>query len=216
MHRKGRMKICDLDIKFPAGGTADIPLPGACLKIRGRGGCVPGEQDDVVFLTQVHGAGLVHDPSGGEEADGMIIRGSDRAAGIKTADCLPVFIKSHGYAAAFHAGWRGLSRGIAARMMEEFPEKPDFVVLGNCICSNCYHVGEDVREALLRTALSGSHPPGRIDLKKLVLDQMITAGLPDGSDVYNVPECTMCRPDLFFSYRYDVTDERNLQWIVIT
>ena len=57
------------------------------------------------------------------------------------------------------------------------------------------------------------HPPHGIDLKKAVLAQMAAAGLPDDVPVYTVPECTMCRGDLFHSHRRDGTAERNLQWL---
>ncbi len=207
------MKVNDLDMQFTAGGYADIALPGARLHIRGREGACPGELDDVVFLTQVHGAEVLCDPEGGEKADGMIITDGSHSAGIRTADCLPVFMKSRDCTAAFHAGWRGLANGIAARMIDEFPGKPDFAVFGNCICSDCYEVGEDVRKKLLGDSLSASHPPGRIDLKKLTLHQMISAGLPADCAVYSLPQCTCCRSDLFHSYRRNRTDDRNLQWI---
>jgi len=101
-------------------------------------------------------------------------------------------------------------------VVRAFPGKPDFVLLGNCICGNCYVVGEDLREELLRGSSQDFHLPNRIDLKTLALDQMIAAGLDDGCTVFNLTECTMCRPDLFYSYRRDMTDERNLQWIKLT
>jgi len=209
------MKIHNLSVQFKEGGIADINLPGAYIGIRGKGGCYPDELDEVVFLTQVHGARILIDPEGSEEADGMILSDRGRAAGIRTADCLPVFIKSRGYTAAFHAGWKGLAEGIAGRMIDLFPEDPELVVLGNCICDQCYNVGEDVREQLLGTASSPLHPHGRIDLKKLAVDQMVSAGLGDECAVFSVPECTKCRQDIFYSYRYNGTGKRNLQWIQI-
>jgi polyphenol oxidase len=211
MNRRGRMKINNLDAGFCAGGSAEIPLPGAFMTVRGTCGTDHEELDGVLFLKQVHGACILNDPSGSEMADGMILSGSDKGAGIRTADCLPVFLKSSSHIAAFHAGWRGLSKGIAASMVAAFPGKPDFVLFGNCICGSCYTFGEDLRQELLSSP--DSHLPGRIDLKRLALDQMIAAGLDEGCDVFNLTECTMCRADLFHSYRRDGTDKRNLQWI---
>lgn len=203
----------DLRLDYRAGGAADAALPPVSYHVRGLSGPVPGETEDVVFLEQVHGSSVVFDPAGGEEADGMIIpRVRGKSPGIVTADCLPVFLASSLFLAAFHAGWRGIAAGITERMMDEFPGHPEMVVLGNCICPECYRVGEDVRRKVIGTSEEG-HPPGRIDLKRAVLRRMLLSGLPESTMVLGIPECTMCRKDLFFSYRRDETTGRNLQWL---
>ncbi|MCD4848704.1 MAG: polyphenol oxidase family protein [Candidatus Aegiribacteria sp.] len=209
------MRISQLKVEYSQRGTADIELPDALLSVRGRDGAVPGEMKNVIFLNQVHGSEIIHNPVIGASADGMILSRGTLSPGIRTADCLPVFISSYDYTAAFHAGWRGLASGISYRMIKEFPTEPDFIVLGNCICGDCYQVGPDVREKALRDLPEYPHPPGRLDLKRAALDQMAAAGLSEECTVFDIPECTVCRKDLFFSFRADGSDKRNLTWMKV-
>ena len=72
---------------------------------------------------------------------------------IRTADCLPVLLadEKRRVVAAVHAGWRGTSLGILARVVRELGERYGTspaslaAVLGPCIGPACYEVGEDVR-----------------------------------------------------------------------
>jgi len=206
-------RATDLEIAYGPGGLADILLPGGRVSIRGLCGTARSGTDGVVFLRQVHGAVILADPAGGEEADGMILTDDRRAPGLRVADCLPVLILGKGYRAAFHAGWRGLAAEIPRRMTERLPAPPDWVVLGPCICPDCYRVGADVRLAVLDGLPPEGHPPGGLDLAKAALDGMLAAGLPAETPVLRVPECTRCRGDLFHSFRADGTTGRNLVWL---
>lgn len=207
------MRMTDLEPEYRAGGRAVVVLPGAVFHVRGTAGPSPGELDEVVFLNQVHGACILHDPAGTEEGDGMILTCQGGYPGIRTADCLPVFLWSRTFSAALHAGWRGIAEGIAGRMLRMLPASPDFIVLGNCICPDCYTVGEDVRIRVAGPAPAREHPRGRLDLKLAFRDQLKEAGLPPETVVFNMPECTCCREDMFHSYRRDGTEKRNLQWL---
>lgn len=209
------MRVSRLEVDYSQRGSADIELPDTVLSIRGRSGAIPGEMKNVIFLNQVHGSEISHNPSNGLSADGMILSRGKLSPGIKTADCLPVFLSSSSYTAAFHAGWRGLASGISYRMIKEFPDEPDFIVLGNCICRDCYRVGPDVREKVLHDLPEHLHPPGRLDLKKAALDQMAAAGLSAECIIFDIPECTVCREDLFFSFRAEGTNMRNLTWMKV-
>jgi copper oxidase (laccase) domain-containing protein len=207
---------------YSPGGRAMVDLPGGTLHVVGTAGPRDRETDEVVFLKQVHGDTVLRNPRKWQEADGMILGPGSGFPGIRTADCLPVFLGSSGFSGGFHAGWRGIVAGIAARMVMEYPERPDFVVLGNCICPECYKVGEDVRRKVIDASgtfeqgpgSSVGHPPGRIDLKRAVLGQMYSAGLRSDVPVFILDGCTMCRADLFHSFRRDGTQERNLQWLL--
>lgn len=209
------MRMTDLEPEYSSGGRAVVELPGAVFHVRGTAGPSSGELDNVVFLNQVHGTGILQDPAGSEEGDGMIFTGSGRYPGIRTADCLPVFFWSRTFSAALHAGWRGIAGGIAGRMLRMLPAAPDFILLGNCICADCYTVGEDVRIRVAGAFRTPGHPPGRIDLKLSLRDQLEETGLPPDTVVFNIPECTCCRGDMFHSYRRDGTEKRNLQWLAV-
>lgn len=207
------MYVEKVKVAYSPGVWADVNLGEYTLSIRGRGYRFDDELRNVLFLSQVHGSGVLHDPPSGAEADGAVMRIHDKYPGIKTADCLPVFLGSSKHLAACHAGWRGLASGIVSRLVEEFPGDPEIVVLGNCICGDCYDVGTDVRKALHPWIDTDEHPEGKVDLKLIALKQLSAAGLCNSARVCDIPECTRCRSDLFYSWRADATESRNLVWL---
>ena len=141
-------------------------------------------------------------------------------AGVKTADCVPLLIgdPSTGAFAAVHAGWRGTLAEVAAtalkRMITEYRTKPQDVrvAIGPAAAACCYEVGTDVIDAFkssfpsqdLFTETRADH--ACIDLLKANRTQLISAGV-DPERISIAPLCTMCRNDLFFSYRR----EKNVQ-----
>ena len=142
------------------------------------------------------------------QADGVL-------AGVKTADCVPILLGDPvtGAFAAVHAGWRGtLATAVIAgveRLAKEYDVRPaDLrVAIGASAGACCYEVGSDVIEAFrskfpdgekLFTATRPNH--ALIDLLKANRDQLLSTGvLPER--IHTSPICTMCRTDLFFSYR---------------
>jgi YfiH family protein len=135
-------------------------------------------------------------------------------AGVKTADCVPILIGDpvSGGFAAVHAGWRG-TLAIAAvvgvnRLVHEYGARPEdlCVAIGASAGPCCYEVGTDVIDAFTNrfsgASLFTSTRPGhaKIDLLRANRAQLESAGvLPDR--IHIAPICTMCRTDLFFSYR---------------
>jgi len=135
-------------------------------------------------------------------------------AGVKTADCVPILLGDSVTAAfaAVHAGWRGtlVSAVIAAvdRMRENYGVNPQDlrVAIGASAGPCCYEVGPEVIDAFTEkfgdTGLFTSTRPAhaKIDLLKANTDQLQSVGvLPQR--IHIAPICTMCRTDLFFSYR---------------
>jgi YfiH family protein len=141
-------------------------------------------------------------------------------AGVKTADCVPILIgdPSTGAFAAVHAGWRGTLAEVATtalkRMITEYRTKPQDVrvAIGPAAGGCCYEVGTDVIDGFkssfpsqdLFTETRADH--ACIDLLKANRIQLISAGV-DPERISIAPLCTMCRNDLFFSYRR----EKNVQ-----
>jgi len=141
-------------------------------------------------------------------ADGVL-------AGVKTADCVPLLIgdPKTGAFAAVHAGWRGTLAeiGVVAvrRLVNEYNVQPENlrVAIGASAGPCCYEVGNDVIDAFTQKFPNAEKlfAPTReghalIDLLKSNQDQLIAAGVrPDR--IHTAPICTMCRTDLFFSYR---------------
>ncbi|MFN2493383.1 MAG: peptidoglycan editing factor PgeF [Pyrinomonadaceae bacterium] len=176
---------------------------------------------------QVHGADvrLVKDPEDAKPAedargetvycDAIVSNARGVMAGVKTADCVPILIGDPGTGAfaAVHAGWRGTLAEVVLkaldRMAAEYKAKPQDVqvAIGPAAGSCCYEIGADVI-APFRSKFASSDKLLRqtrenhacIDLLEANRSQMISTGV-DESRINIAPLCTMCRPDLFFSYR---------------
>ena len=136
-------------------------------------------------------------------------------AGVKTADCVPVLLGDPvtGAFAAVHAGWRGtLGQAVLAgveRLAKEYDARPaDLrVAIGAAAGPCCYEVGSEVIEAFtskfpnterLFTPTRSGH--ALVDLISANRDQLESVGVRR-ERIHVAPICTMCRTDLFFSYR---------------
>jgi YfiH family protein len=135
--------------------------------------------------------------------------------GVKTADCIPILLGDvHNCAcAAVHAGWRGTAQVIVGhaleRMRAEYGTRPEdvHVAIGPAALQCCYEVGREVIETFRANfpyadeLLIPTRPDhARIDLHTANRQQLINAGVP-AAQIHTAPLCTICRPDLFFSYR---------------
>lgn len=146
--------------------------------------------------------------------DAIVSNASGVLAGVKTADCVPILIgdSSTGSFAAVHAGWRGTLAEIATttlrRMTVAYNTNPSDVrvAIGPAAGSCCYEVGTEVIDPF-RTKFPGHDlftetrtGHACINLLEANRNQLISSGVaPDKIDI--APLCTMCRTDLFFSYR---------------
>jgi len=147
--------------------------------------------------------------------DAIVSDAQNVLAGVKTADCVPLLIgdpKTRAFA-AIHAGWRGTLAGIGAvavqRLEHEYGAKAaDLrVAIGASAGPCCYEVGSEVMEAFKATFADADKlfQPTRdghalIDLLKSNQDQLVSSGVAR-ERIHTAPICTMCRTDLFFSYR---------------
>ena len=172
---------------------------------------------------QVHGTDVLvlrepDDPrSESERCDALATNLKGVLLGVKTADCVPLIIGDprNRACAAVHAGWRGTLAEIVkralARMHDEFGTDPLDVraAIGPAALGCCYEVGADVVEPFrakfadadsLFTQTRGGH--ALVDLHEANRRQLVESGVAP-ERVHALPLCTMCRPDLFFSYRQD-------------
>lgn len=172
---------------------------------------------------QVHGSNVlvVRDAeetrSESERCDALATNLKGLLLGVKTADCVPVILGDPRACAcaAVHAGWRGtLARVVKhalARMREEFGTDPSDVraALGPAALGCCYEVGAEVVEPFrekFSNADSLFKPTGAghalVDLHEANRRQLVESGV-SVERIHVLPLCTMCRSDLFFSYRQD-------------
>jgi polyphenol oxidase len=172
--------------------------------------------------TQVHGRAVLvadGDPASmlEREADALVAEpGSGHAVAVRIADCVPVLLASpaSGRVAAVHAGWRGIVAGVVAAAAERLgaddpgDARPGLVAaIGPSIGPCCFEVGLDVAESI--AAASGPEVIARragdkayVDLRRAVRAQLVGLGVADAA-IDDVPGCTRCDRERFYSYRRD-------------
>jgi polyphenol oxidase len=168
----------------------------------------------VATLRQIHSDKVLvaEGPGCLGEADALICTRPGVYLSIRTADCLPILIAdpTHRAIAAVHAGWRGTVIEIVPKtlsaMRENFGTRPEdaVVVVGPGIGGCCFEVGPEVATQFApffpeRQDLSGH---ARIDLAETTLRQLRRKGVTAGQ-LATSGGCTVCRPDLFHSFRRD-------------
>lgn len=176
----------------------------------------------VVAVKQVHGtdALIVDRPLRTDETfdgawDALITDQPGVLVTVRTADCVPVLLHDPqcGVVAAVHAGWRGAVAGIVLKTLEamkrRFGSEPSSVRVGIGPAAGpcCYEVDEPVL-ARLRASFRGwrsvvlecGRDKAMLDLRELVRQQARSVGVEEGR-IHSVNVCTICHPDLFFSYR---------------
>lgn len=183
-----------------------------------------------VQLRQVHGCGVVPAAGGVQAADGLWTREPGRPIGVRVADCVPVLLaglaQGSPWVAALHAGWRGAVGGILRRGVEIFKEnggRPEDLAwaLGPAILACHFEVGPEVLEAARRDPawredLAHPGPAGKphLDLHGFLRAQARDLGLDPGRDG-SVARCTVCEPDLLYSYRRGDLEGRQWGWVEI-
>lgn len=178
---------------------------------------------------QVHGADVrvvdsIEEAKPAEDSNGetiycdVIVSNADGVlAGVKTADCVPILIgdpRTRSFAAV-HAGWRGtLATAVVAglkRLSNQYGTKPEEVrvAIGASAGPCCYEVGSDVIDGFTSRFSYGAKlftptRPGHafVDLITANREQLESEGVRP-ERIHVVPFCTMCRTDLFFSYRQE-------------
>jgi polyphenol oxidase len=150
-----------------------------------------------------------------ERCDALTTDAPHILLGVQTADCVPVILGDArtGACAAVHAGWRGTAASIVVaaleRMRAEYGTRAADVraCIGPAANVCCYEVGSDVIETFrarfanadeLLVPTRAGH--ARIDLQRANRQQLTGAGVAP-ERTHTAPFCTICRDDLFFSYR---------------
>ena len=170
-------------------------------------------------------------PSGTLEGDACITDRSGLGLGLKVADCLPVYIYSEdsrciGIA---HCGWRGTAARLAEKTARQMSRHfsvplPDLrFALGPCICSDCYEVGDDVRQEFSRSfplpdkLVSPAAPersPAKYNLDIRAANRWLLKEL-GLTEAHGLELCTRENEGLFYSARRSKTTGRNLAVIAL-
>ena len=190
-------------------------------------------------LNQVHRCSIVEASDAVVDGDGLWTTSTGLRIGVRVADCVPVLLAGPlmdgtPWVAALHAGWRGatghgdslpgggiLRRGVA--LYRALGGNPGNLVwaFGPAILACHFEVGEEVIEAARQDpawqeGLRTVGPSGRshLDLHGFLRAQALDLGMDPSRDG-SVTLCTVCRPDLLYSYRRGETTGRQWGWIEI-
>lgn len=174
-------------------------------------------RERLVHMRQVHSDRIVRcTPEMGfesrPECDALMTDIEGQPLMVMVADCTPVllFDPRRRAVAAVHAGRAGALKNIIGKtvtaMHDAYGSDPTdlLAVLGPSIGRCCYEIGPEVaaevEAAGCGTALSLRDGRRYLDVNRILLQQLETAGLPAGH-IDNTGSCTACRSDRFFSYR---------------
>jgi YfiH family protein len=172
------------------------------------------------WLRQVHANRVVvverPGDAAGEEADAAVTRASGAVLAVHTADCGPIALVGEDAVAVAHAGWKGLDAGVIEATVRELGG-PFRAYVGPLIGTECYEFGtEDLARLVDRF---GPHVEGRtsagtpaLDLGAAILHELERF---EPTQITQLPYCTSCREDEFFSHRarQDVGRQAVLAWI---
>ena len=183
---------------------------------RALAGCWQVHGSDVRLVQTASDAKPAEDASGETiYCDAIVSDALGVLAGVKTADCVPILLGDPvtGAYAAIHAGWRGTLARVALKGLEQMRREYGaeaenvIVAIGPAAGACCYEVGTEVIDAFntefpqeqnLFTPTREGH--ACVDLLCANRNQLTGAGVRS-ENIFTAPLCTMCRTDLFFSYR---------------
>ena len=172
---------------------------------------------DGAWLNQVHGPAVLSCDSRGciGDADGLCTNRPGLVLVGKSADCPLILVaENQGRAVGFaHASWRSTVAGVTFNLIKSMTQAlgchPENLVA--CICPSagpeCYEVGPEVREAALsqlglqaKTFFTDHEDKFLFDLWQANTHALQQCGLSP-SNIHCAGVCTLCRNDLFPSYR---------------
>ncbi len=200
--------------------------PAAVAENRRRFAAAAGLSGPWLALDQVHGNEVVvvsrPDLAPNARGDALATATPGLAIGAQVADCVPVLLADiEGRAvAAVHSGWRGTVAGVlpaAIVALARLGVAPADILaaIGPAARKCCYEVGDEVVAALEeispppeddREGWLGQGPRRwHVDLPVVLRRQLRAAGV-GSENIHDSGLCTICRPDLLFSYRRDGLD----------
>jgi polyphenol oxidase len=147
------------------------------------------------------------------KADGIITDHPDVTLFMRFADCVPLlmFDPLHHAIGIIHAGWQGTCKKIAQAgveaMVSAFNSDPAHLLvgIGPSICSSCYEVGEDVRQAFEESFgpawinyFQKVEKRWHLDLWRVNANVLREAGV---RHIETAKICTACHLDDWYSHR---------------
>jgi YfiH family protein len=213
--------------RWASAAGVEGPSPTAADHLAGFFGALGRPVESVLRVKQVHGAEVLTEPAAdfAVDADAVVLgpAHADRTLVIRTADCVPILLGDveSGAVATIHAGWRGVHQRVVDAAFTRLGARPRHVraAIGPCLCARCFEVGEEVVEALVPVSAPAIvhrtyGPKPHVDLRLAVRAQLRALGLEE-DHVDDVPGCTRCEPERFFSYRRDGANAGRLMAAIV-
>jgi hypothetical protein len=170
------------------------------------------DEGRTAFAAQCHSGTVtvVERPGLHPSCDALVTSQRDLALAVSVADCVPILLADEGALsiAAVHAGWRGTKQRIVAnavgRLRSELkvPTRSLRAWIGPAAGPCCYEVGEEVAALFHGEAVVRRDGRATLDLALENRRQLAMAGIPEEAIEVD-GRCTICRSDLFHSFRRD-------------
>ena len=165
--------------------------------------------ENSVRLHQVHGNKTIvtHDKmSATKQADGVLTDTPKLDLIIRAADCqnFAIFVPEKNIIGVLHSGWKGLLASAIPEFLhaaeQEWGTKSSdiFVAAGPSLCASC---AEFSNPAIELPGIDQKFFNGRlVDLQGFADQQLFASGiLPEHFE--RSPDCTLCKNDVYLSYR---------------
>lgn len=170
------------------------------------------------------GKGIYDHESAFQETDALYTKDSDLFLLSFHADCTPVLLycQDTEIIAAIHSGWLGTTKQIVSKVTshlinhEHCDPKQIKAYIGPCICQDCLEVMDNVIDLVKQMDFDTSpfyyqtdELHYQLDNKGLNKQMLLNLGVLE-KNITVSPYCTVENDDLFFSYRKNKDNGRNI------
>ena len=153
--------------------------------------------------------------------DALITNNKNTPIIIKIADCIPILIydKENKVISLVHSGWKGTLKNITIKTIETMISKYNskkeniYVYIYPSIRQCHFEIQEDVYSLFKDTITNIDKYTNKlenkyyIDMQYIIKDKLIEIGI---TNIIDTNICTYCNHDIYYSYRYNHTDKRNV------
>jgi YfiH family protein len=176
------------------------------LEARARLSKTLGIPEHWATVVQVHGNGVIRADRPGSlgEADAIWTTQKGLPVGVFTADCFGVLLTADSAVGVAHAGWRGASAGVVARLRDEMESAGHQIsgaAIGPGIGPCCFEVGQEVLTRFPSDTATTTWGTPSVDLRRAVESELPAV------EVWTSPNCTH-HDEGWFSHRRDGSSRR--------
>ena len=153
--------------------------------------------------------------------DALITNQKNTPIIIKIADCIPILIydKENKVISLVHSGWKGTLKNITIKtieiMISKYNSKKEiiYVYIYPSIRQCHFEIQEDVYSLFKDTINNIDKYTNKlenkyyIDMQSIIKDKLIEIGI---TNIIDTNICTYCNHDIYHSYRYNHTNQRNI------